>query len=362
MAGRFGTASLLLVLAAFGDCGGVGSGDPPPIGDPEPADAGPRTDAAPGSQDPVDNTLDYAQLPADVIADTQLPVVGPGAVPFSTTTDDLGTLMQAEARTATDLTGREVVVNIRWGHLFTTPAMWMWSDMSGFVAVSDGSIELVRPLRFEDPVAGASRPRDDVVATQSDPRVLRFSSYVGPGNDGLLVRLRRPVVRPVILPMSNPTSKSEAVPLDLLAWTEGRALVATGSPFAPVVHDGRTTVIGQGNNAFVFPGVGLGVLVSDATQVTDGMFAAAAAALAAEVSTEDLAAGSLFPPVRDLRRVTRRIAEAVVAEARDAGVGHPFADDAIPHQVQRAMWEPAYITLVAGPTPAPAEHPEPAIA
>jgi hypothetical protein len=199
MAGRFGTAFLLLVLAAFGDCGGVGSGDPPPIGDPEPVDAGPRPDAESGSQDPIENTLDYAELPAEVIADTQLPVVGPGAVPFSTTTDDLGTLMQAEARTATDLTGREVVVNIRWGHLFTTPAMWMWSDMSGFVAVSDGSIELVRPLRFEDPAAGASRPREDVVAPQTDPRVLRFSSYVGPGNDGLLVRLRRPVVRPVIL-------------------------------------------------------------------------------------------------------------------------------------------------------------------
>ena len=167
--------------------------------------------------------------------------------------------------------------------------------------------------------------------------------------------MARHVARPVIFPMSNPTSKSEAVPLDLLAWTEGRALVATGSPFAPVHHDGRTTVIGQGNNAFVFPGVGLGVLVSDADHVTDGMFAAAAAALAAEVSAEDLASGSLFPPVHELRRVTARIAEAVVAQARDEGVGRPIADDAIPQRVQEAMWDPAYVPLVAQ---TPAEGPE----
>jgi hypothetical protein len=200
MAGRFGTASLLIVLAAFGDCGASGgsSADGGPI-DPDPIDAGPRPDAGPVAQDPIDNTLDFAELPADVIADTQLPVGGPGAVPFSPTTEDPSQLMQAEASIAKDLTGREVVVRVGWGYPFAPPATWMWTDMSGFVAVSDGSIELVRPLRFEDPAAGASRPREDFVAPQTDPRVVRFSSYIGSGSDGLLVRLRRPVVRPVIL-------------------------------------------------------------------------------------------------------------------------------------------------------------------
>jgi hypothetical protein len=200
MACRFGTASILIVLAAFGDCGGKGglSEDGRPL-DPDPIDAGPRPDAAPVSQDPIENTLDYAELPADVIADTQLPVGGPGAVPFSRTIEDPSQLMQAEASIAKDLTGREVVVRIGWGYQFGPPATWMWTDMSGFVAVSDGSIELVRPLRIEDAAAGASRPREDFVAPQTDPRVVRFSSYVGSGSDGLLVRLRRPVVRPVIL-------------------------------------------------------------------------------------------------------------------------------------------------------------------
>jgi malic enzyme len=195
--------------------------------------------------------------------------------------------------------------------------------------------------------AGDRRGLESVVRALQPTVLIGTSGEPHTFTETTVREMARHVVRPVIFPMSNPTSKSEAVPLDLLAWTEGRALVATGSPFAPVVHDGRTTVIGQGNNAFVFPGVGLGVLVSEADYVTDGMFAVAAAALAAEVSTADLAAGSLFPPVHELRRVTARIAEAVVAQARDEGVGRPIADDAIPQRVQEAMWDPAYVPLVA---------------
>jgi len=200
--------------------------------------------------------------------------------------------------------------------------------------------------------SGARRDLEGVVRALHPTLLIGTSGEPHTFTEAVVREMARHVARPVIFPMSNPTSKSEAVPLDLLAWTEGRALVATGSPFAPVAHDGGTTVIGQGNNAFVFPGVGLGVLVSDADQVTDGMFAAAAAALAAEVSTEDLAAGSLFPPVRELRRVTARIAEAVVAQAREEGVGRPLADDAIPQRVQEATWDPAYVPLVARKTTA----------
>jgi len=200
--------------------------------------------------------------------------------------------------------------------------------------------------------AGVRRDLEGVVRALHPTLLIGTSGEPHTFTEAVVREMARHVARPVIFPMSNPTSKSEAVPLDLLAWTEGRALVATGSPFAPVAHDGGTTVIGQGNNAFVFPGVGLGVLVSDADQVTDGMFAAAAAALAAEVSTEDLAAGSLFPPVRELRRVTARIAEAVVAQAREEGVGRPLADDAIPQRVQEATWDPAYVPLVARKTAA----------
>jgi malic enzyme len=153
--------------------------------------------------------------------------------------------------------------------------------------------------------------------------------------------------RPVIFPLSNPTSQSEAVPTDLIAWSDGRALVATGSPFEPVAWGERTVRIGQSNNAFVFPGIGLGALVAEAPQVSDGMFRAAAGSLAAEVSPVDLAAGSLYPRVRDLRAVVGRIAEAVVRQARLEGLGPGLPDEAIPSAVAAARWDPRYLPLDA---------------
>jgi malic enzyme len=117
--------------------------------------------------------------------------------------------------------------------------------------------------------------------------------------------------------------------------------VATGSPFDPVDIGGRQVRIGQGINAFVFPGVGLGVLVSEAREVTDGMFLAAAEALAAQVSGEDLQAGSLYPRIAGLRAVTARVAEAVVRQAVSEGVArNPPEDPAA--AIAAAMWEPAY--------------------
>jgi malate dehydrogenase (oxaloacetate-decarboxylating) len=151
--------------------------------------------------------------------------------------------------------------------------------------------------------------------------------------------------RPVILPLSNPTSYSEARPLDLLAWTDGRALVATGSPFAPVPVGGRTVRIAQANNAFIFPGLGLGALVSAAREVTDGMLLAAAERLADETVARAQGEEALFPAMDALRAVSARVAEAVVCEARRAGVGLDIADDRIPAAVAAEMWEPLYPAL-----------------
>ena len=135
----------------------------------------------------------------------------------------------------------------------------------------------------------------------------------------------------------------------MIAWTDGRALVATGSPFDPVSWGGRTIEIGQGNNAFVFPGVGLGVLVSRGAQGhrLDVPRRRGAAGGRGE-RRADLAAGSLFPRVRELRRVTARIAEAVVRAARQDGVGRPIPDAEIAPAVADAMWQPDYLPLVAG--------------
>jgi malic enzyme len=188
--------------------------------------------------------------------------------------------------------------------------------------------------------------------------LLGVSGQPGVFDEKVVRAAARSVDQPLVLPLSNPTSKSEAVPAQVLEWTDGRALVATGSPFDDVTRDGRTVRIGQANNAFVFPGVGLGTLVSRAQMVTDSMFLAAAEALAREVTAEDLAEGSLYPRVQELRKVTAKVAEAVVREAREAGVGLPYENGAIAAAVARSMWEPVYPELIV----APAEAREHAIA
>jgi malate dehydrogenase (oxaloacetate-decarboxylating) len=189
---------------------------------------------------------------------------------------------------------------------------------------------------------GQARGLDAVVRAVRPTILIGTSGQPGVFTEELVRAMASFSERPVIMPLSNPTSKSEAIPADLLKWTDGRALVATGSPFAPVVHEGRTIRIGQGNNAFIFPGVGLGCLVAEAREVNEAMFAAAAECLAHFVTDDDLAGGSLYPRVSDLRQVTQLVAEAVVRTARDTGVGRQIEDSRIASAVSGAMWQPQY--------------------
>jgi malate dehydrogenase (oxaloacetate-decarboxylating) len=153
------------------------------------------------------------------------------------------------------------------------------------------------------------------------------------------------VDRPVILPMSNPTELAEATPADLINWTGGRALVATGSPFEPVYHGGVRYVIGQANNALVFPGIGLGVIASQASRVTDGMLAAAAHAVAGLTDTSAPGA-ALLPPVQTLRDTSAAVAVAVAGAAwRDGVARAPEADD-LAKRVEELMWQPVYRPIV----------------
>jgi malate dehydrogenase (oxaloacetate-decarboxylating) len=151
---------------------------------------------------------------------------------------------------------------------------------------------------------------------------------------------------PIILPLSNPTSRSEATAEDVLTWTGGRALVATGSPFDPVTLEGTTFQIAQSNNAYIFPGVGLGVRATKASRVTDEMMMAAAHALAAAVDAKEKG-DRLLPPLTEIRDVSRKIALAVGQRAQEEGLAPPTSVAELEAAVDATMWEARYRPYVA---------------
>jgi malate dehydrogenase (oxaloacetate-decarboxylating) len=184
------------------------------------------------------------------------------------------------------------------------------------------------------------------VVQQVHPTILIGTSTVaGAFTEEIVKEMASHVERPVILPMSNPTSLAEAKPVDLINWTEGRALVATGSPFAPVTYNNTVYAIGQSNNALIFPGLGLGTIVSQALLITDSMFTAAADAVANMIDVSQPGA-PLLPQVENLRTISETVAIEVVKAAIIDGVARVKPDD-IAQAVRDAMWEPSYRPLRA---------------
>jgi malate dehydrogenase (oxaloacetate-decarboxylating) len=193
--------------------------------------------------------------------------------------------------------------------------------------------------------AGPGPSLADVVGHVHPTMLIGTSTQAGAFTEAIVRQLAAHTERPVIMPLSNPTSKSEAVPADLIAWTDGRALVATGSPFDPVVHEGTTYRIAQANNALVFPGLGLGVAVSRARRVSDRMLTAAADAVAG-LSDATTPGAALLPPVDNLREVSAAVAVAVARAAAADGLAEVELNDPI-QQVHQAMWQPEYARVEA---------------
>lgn len=185
-----------------------------------------------------------------------------------------------------------------------------------------------------------------VIARVRPTVLIGTSGKAGSFTQEAIREMARQVDVPIVMPLSNPTANTEAHPADILAWTDGRALVATGSPFPPVTRDGVTRVIGQANNVFVFPGIGLGAILSEAREITDDLFLVAADTLASLVTPERFATGAIYPSVADLRIVSRAIAVAIVRTARDDGVGRHIPDDLIGPAVDCGMWWPDYVEYV----------------
>ncbi len=185
----------------------------------------------------------------------------------------------------------------------------------------------------------------EVVARARPTMLIGTSTQRGAFTETIVKTMASQVERPVIMPLSNPTGRAEATPEDLIRWTDGRALVATGSPFPPVQHAGRTYRIAQANNALVFPGLGLGVTVSHARRISRGMIAAAADAVAS-LSDVGTPGAPLLPPVADLRMVSATVAVAVAHAAAAEGLADTTLTNPV-HQVHQAMWRPDYPSFEA---------------
>ncbi|MDX1507597.1 MAG: NAD-dependent malic enzyme [Woeseiaceae bacterium] len=204
--------------------------------------------------------------------------------------------------------------------------------------------ELVAELKLGD---AARRRLADVIAAHGSNAIIGASGQGGSFDEDVVTALAANCEAPVVMPMSNPTSISEGVPEDILRWSGGRALVATGSPFDAVEFEGQTHRIGQANNVFVFPGIGLGAIASNAREITDNMINASALALAASLDDDDIDQRSLMPDVSRLWAICGEVAVAVAQQAIEDGVADQTSNDAITAAIESLRWQPEYPRIVS---------------
>ena len=264
------------------------------------------------------------------LTDHRIVIVGAGSAGIGIR-DLISTAMLAEGATDADISSRLFVLDSRGliveGRPDLTPAKQRLAVPQGVTAgwqIADDPIGLT-----------------DVVRNTHATVLIGVSGVAGVFTQQVVSRMARYTERPIIMPLSNPTSHAECTPEDALWWTAGRAFVATGSPFPSVHHRNLTHQIGQANNVFVFPGVGLGVLTVGAKMVTDGMFLAAARALADTVGDDLVECGQIFPSITSVHAVSRTVAKAVAEAAIAEEVAAPMDD--IDAALEAANWGPEYL-------------------
>ena len=230
----------------------------------------------------------------------------------------------------------------------------IWTtDSHGLVSWARPNLEKYKATyaRSVDELAGYTcedRSRISLLETVENAKptiLIGVSATPGVFDEAVIRAMTRNCARPIVLPLSNPTSKSEVIPEDALRWSEGRAIVATGSPFAPVTVNGKRHRIGQCNNSFVFPGVGLGLTASGARRVSNGMFLEAAKALAGTVRPEDLAECAVYPELARIRDCSFAVACATIRRAVAEGHADPEILEHLERTVERAMWYPEYLPM-----------------
>lgn len=194
----------------------------------------------------------------------------------------------------------------------------------------------------------SGRSLHDVIRNVRPTALVGLSGRPGAIDEAAAGLMAEVNARPAIFPMSNPTANAEAHPADLLRWTDGRAIIATGSPFGPVEHDGRPREFSQANNVYVFPGVGLGAHVSGAREISDGMLAAAARRLHELADDDDYVRERVLPPVEDLRSIAAEVAAAVIQTAMREGLARNLMQGDVAATLREGMYVPTYARYVAG--------------
>jgi malate dehydrogenase (oxaloacetate-decarboxylating) len=224
-------------------------------------------------------------------------------------------------------------------------------DSKGLLSEDRAMEDYKRPFaKSRDVIAKAGITLLEVVERAKPTMLLGLSGQPGTFTETIVRAMGKNNERPVVFALSNPTTSCEAQPADILAWTGGRAIVATGSPFQPVSFGNKVYEIGQGNNAFVFPGLGFGAVLAEAREITDAMVMASASALCDYVAEHHLAQGLIYPPVVELREVAACVAARVITQAFNDGVARASRDkmkDPLAY-VRSKMWQAKYLPFVFG--------------